>query len=222
MIPKTSFIDNQQVATQFSRGDTVLFPIYTQGNDYAPTLGRVTAVFPQIGCVDVETYAGNLRFNANELIKRNDIDTSFMFDTSEQTWERQQANKVASRYVQESFSTLVKEAFILYTKENVSSEIKTYDTMFKRHASTTSESSIQEAVSFVYKNALYWREMGRKYAPTRSELESGCFSCPKCKCQMQRTNYKKLTKLLACPQCLWLICQEDLAIPNQCCDTENI
>jgi hypothetical protein len=206
---RTAFIDQQRLSKLYKVGDTVLFPIYTLGNDYAPTLGRITAVLSGIGFLDVETVFGNIRVAPEDVVKRNDIDTSFLEDTSEPTWERRRASKIASHYFEIAFKEMVKEAFVRHAKGM--NEIQAYDDLYRKSASTAGENLIKEAVSFVYKNALYWKQVGRQYAPTRQEVECGQYTCPKCKCAMRRTCYKKLTKLLACPQCLWLICDEDIA-----------
>lgn len=217
MSNKKSYIDSQRLARQYKVGDTVLLPIHTRGNRYAPSVGRVTAVLDKIGFLDIETPFGNIRLSAEWVVKENRIDTSYMEmeDTSISTWERERAKKVASSYYKKRFKHISRKAAQL--RETGLSEMESYNFIFSRHSSIYTDDEIKEAVKVAYptkesqtKQALYWKAKGRRYVPTKSEVEEGCFSCPKCKCDLKKTHYKKNQQLYACPECLWLITPKDL------------
>ena len=58
--------------------------------------------------------------------------------------------------------------------------------------------------------ALYWAARDRQYRATKGELDSGGYTCPKCKIgTLRKTCYKrtegKSEKLLGCPECLFLV-----------------
>ncbi len=65
------------------------------------------------------------------------------------------------------------------------------------------------------KVALYWKERDRQYHATRPECDSGSFGCPKCKDNvLKQAIYKRRggasERLLACPNCLFLIKNLDI------------
>jgi hypothetical protein len=70
------------------------------------------------------------------------------------------------------------------------------------------------------KRALYWAARDRKYRPTRAEAGAGTYCCPKCggDATLRRTTYGREdgrnVKLLACPECLFLIREDDVLIPE--------
>lgn len=213
MPSKQSYIDTQRLSRQYEVGDTVLFPIYTRGNRFAPSIGRVTAVLDKIGFLDIETPFGNLRMSPELVVKENSIDTSYMEDSSLGTWERDRAKKVASSYYDKRFKSIARKASQL--REAGLTEMESYNFIFDRYSSGYSDDEIKEAIRAAFpqartKAALYWRAKGRRYVPSQSEVEAGCFTCPKCRCDLQKTYYKKHTELYACPECLWLIRPADL------------
>lgn len=70
-------------------------------------------------------------------------------------------------------------------------------------------------VASAYKNkyALYWKEVGRVYTPTRQEISTGNYTCPKCCGHLTKSRYKKNEILYACPACLWMIRPDDILEP---------
>lgn len=77
---KQSFINEQREAARFEIGDSVRFPIFTRGNNFAPQFGRVIAVLDGIGKVDVVTSMGTHRLPPSRLVKDNRIDTDHLED----------------------------------------------------------------------------------------------------------------------------------------------
>lgn len=63
------------------------------------------------------------------------------------------------------------------------------------------------------KEAVYWAAKDRQYKPTKGELETNKFCCPRCEEAILRpTVYKreggKSTRLFCCPECLFLLKRE--------------
>lgn len=85
-----------------------------------------------------------------------------------------------------------------------------YDVCSSQHSDAEIRAAVHLSKGLPHKVALYWKEKGRRYVPTQSELDSGCFLCPKCRTEMRHTVYKTQTKLYACPSCLFLIKPSDI------------
>ena len=70
------------------------------------------------------------------------------------------------------------------------------------------------ASRYVKKTAVYRAEQNRRYRATRSEMNTSDYKCPKCNISLKNTAYKRQdgqnVKLLACPECLFLIKPSDL------------
>jgi predicted RNA-binding Zn-ribbon protein involved in translation (DUF1610 family) len=65
------------------------------------------------------------------------------------------------------------------------------------------------------KQAMYWGAVDRKYRATKSEIESGAYTCPKCgEDVLKKAIYKRDSgasdKLYGCPACLFLIKRCDI------------
>lgn len=73
------------------------------------------------------------------------------------------------------------------------------------------------ASSVMRRTALYWAAPGRQYLPTKKEVEEGVFTCPKCDTELQKTIYKKRTKLYICTNvdCLFCIKPSDILDRNR-------
>jgi len=216
-VTKKAYIDERKLCQQFTIGDIVLLPIFTRGNRYAPSMGRVTAVLDKIGFLDVETSFGTLRLSPTEVTKR-DIEDTDLEDTGDNTWERERAQRVASSFYHKRYSNLVSKANRL--REEGLQEMDAYNFLFSRFASTHSDDEIQRSIRVAFiesrvKNSLYWKAKGRQYGPTQSEVETSCFHCPQCKTELQKACYQKRTKLYVCPQCLWMITPADLLNPGE-------
>lgn len=225
---KTSYIDYQKLVKNFRKGDRVRIYEPTRGK-MSPWEGTITAVFYATGFLDVETPYGNVRFSPEEVVlvgpDRPMRDTSYSaYDIDryhkqegEETYsyanpasekERMTARslplRVAQRYIESLESLNSKVASVVALE---SSELEAYNRAFMRYSYEYLDSEIKHAV----RTALYWKEKGRQYSPSQKELDSGEFTCPHCKDEkLVRTNYKKHTKLYACPSCLFLIKPSDI------------
>lgn len=83
----------------------------------------------------------------------------------------------------------------------------------------TEKSAANVADAFV-KKALYWAAVDRQYRATSSEIESGCYICPKCKNGvLKKAIYRRVRgrseHLFGCPECLFLISREALIHPER-------
>lgn len=221
MSNKTSYIDYQARAAEFAVGDTVLLPVFTRGNRYAPQIGVVTAVLDKIGFVDVETPYGNIRFSAEEIIPDNRIDVpaTYLQDTSYSSWELERARKVADRYARNRLASVAVKATEL--RHEGMSEMQTYDALYLANSQSFGDHEVREGVRFAFggepltKTAIYWRAKGRRYMPSKREVESGTFACPNCREDLHETHYKKHTKLYVCKECLFTIRPKDLLSPGE-------
>jgi hypothetical protein len=79
------------------------------------------------------------------------------------------------------------------------------------------------AEAFV-KKALYWGGLDRKYRPTRAEIATGQYHCPKCRARgienvLKPAVYKRREgiseKLMSCPGCVFLIKELDIEIGGE-------
>lgn len=217
---KKSYVDSQRLATKFKIGDSVLFPIFTRGNQYAPVVGLVTAVLPRIGFLDVETPFGNVRIAPEDVVRTESHDASHLEDTSYSTWDRDQAKKVASRHLTARLTAVASKASEMRTKGYKQDD--TEKELQESNKESYSISEINEGVKLAYTNetflsktAIYWRAKGRRYMPSQKEVMCGEFSCPNCRNCLERTQYKKHTKLYVCRECLFTIRPADLLSPGQ-------
>ena len=224
---KDSYIDEVQLTSQFQAGEVVQLISMTRDGT-VPYFGRVTAVHENIGLLDVETDFGNFRLSPLEVSQVDVKERDYFEDTGYSSWEkekarqRQQAKDVAEDY-RSKFRRVSRKVSSL--KNKGFSEMKAYDILFKKHSSYYSDADIKQAVRFTYsekrdhvmsnKKALYWKEKGRHYCPSKSERSEGVFHCPKCKTELQKATYRKYTKLYVCPDCLWMIAPEDLIDPAE-------
>lgn len=161
----TLWVDYQSRARQFRVHDVVC------PRGLAPSMaGRVLAVWPGIGMVDVEFPQGATRMPVEDLylVADADVHPPFAADNS-----------------------------VPGGSETVSNQ-PDLDRMIQRVASAH------------IKRALYWGGRDRKYRPSRGEVESGKFTCPKhpeaflMPAIYQRVEGKS-ERLFGCPECMFLI-----------------
>jgi hypothetical protein len=107
-------------------------------------------------------------------------------------------NKTAHRYAKR-IATLLDYA----RKIRAMDDLSLYHQLYRAFGNSFSDHEI--------KTAVYWKNKGRQYCPTKKEMETKCFHCPKCKCEMVKATYKKDHKLYACPECFFLITPADLS-----------
>ena len=173
----------QERAAEFAVGDIVVpFGMFDSA------AGRVTAVWPAIGMVDVEMANGNKRYPAEDLQKMDPSATSVPPMTDSAPGEEGGTVSVSGGPYP---ATSVSETYKI--KAN------------------------QVARNYV-KKSIYWAERDRRYKMTRPEVDSGSATCPHCaQVPLKNAIYKRRDgsseKLLGCPSCMFLI--KDLDIVNK-------
>lgn len=226
---KLAFIDYWTLAKNFARGDTVTRWNQYYGTPYE-TPGFVIAVHPGIGFVDVEFPWGEERVSAEELLAVRD--TSFysppQYETGYTSWDKDQSyiedgtantynyawpkkasiDKIASDYDRVS---MLAYKLAHQCLSNGLSAIESYRVISKV-GSDIPDHLIKDSIQIVFKNrqALYWVAPGRQYRMNKTELDDGLPDCPKCGTNLQKTNYKKHTKLFVCPECMFCIKPSDI------------
>jgi hypothetical protein len=186
--------DYQVRAREFHVGDQA-FPFLLDSDH----VGRVVAVYPAIGMVDLQWPHGVFRFPVEDLNRFVVNDTGAVFVDPPQPENSDVPaglNKVPVSRGPYDSEPLAEDTF------KKPSELKR--DMVKRVAS-----------KYMNKQALYWADLDRKYKATRKEIQTGNFCCPRCKdSAMRRVSYKREdqanVKLLACPSCLFLIKESDV------------
>lgn len=176
-----AYVDFQQRASEFAVGDLV-YP-FASGN---PALnGRVMAVYPAIGMIDVEWSHGSERVPVEDV---------------------QQYFNQAGDYNPPS----VGHDNIPGGAEKV--PVPGGPVVAPIPQKPASAGRVAQAY---VKRALYWAAVDRKYRATQEECESGNFRCPRCKDIFLRpASYKRENgsnvRLLGCPECLYLIRSQDI------------
>lgn len=158
--------DYQVRAREFHIGDLV-YPFLPGKKDL---MGRVVAVYPGIGMVDVQWPHGSERKPVEEL-----------------------GIYESESYKAPAISTVLGEKGDIPIKQ----------------------ASIRRVVRAYMKEAVYWAAADRKYRAAQTEIESGQYKCPKCRVGLlMKTAYKrrggKSEKLLGCPNCMFLIKEQDV------------
>lgn len=177
----TVYVDYQQRASEFHVGDVVL----PYGADESQA-GRVVALFPAIGMVDVEFPHGSKRLPVEDVQRITGI-----IDIPAD---------VAHNSVPGGTGT-VSVPGGPHAPHPPSQQEK--------------RASSQRVAEAYVKKALYWGSMNRRYRATQEELDGGAYLCPRCKdVPLRSTVYKrqdgKSMKLLGCGSCLFLIKRCDI------------
>jgi len=170
----------QELSSEYSVGDTVQL---LEGS--LTDIGRVVAVWPAIGMVDVHLGGDTTRFPVEDLLRLNP-------EQSDAIPPAVEFNEIPGGQ----------------GTAPVSGGPITGPSPLPRVAS---EHRVAEA--FV-KKSIYWASRDRQYRATKGEADSGEFGCPRCReASLAPTVYKrregKSAKLMCCPSCLFTIKRED-------------
>ncbi len=181
-------VDFQERAAEFAPNDFVV-PF---GYDDSLT-GRVTAVWPAIGMVDVEFATGNKRFPVEELSR---------------------INPEHAKIIPPLTNSAPGEG------DMVSVPGGPFEPLDDNERLASSGASLLRVAHAFVKQSLYWASKDRRYRATRGECDSGTFSCPKCGegSTLRRAIYKRREgvseRLMACSNCLFLIKRDDIEGPE--------
>lgn len=178
----TVYVDYQKRTREFQVDDLVI-------PRHAPVeaAGRVTAVWPAIGQLDVTFSQGTSRYPVEDLIKLN----------KDKTW-------IAPPHS----NTIPGGA------GSVSVPGGPYPP--KKYAKRSTRGQMATRVIHAHiKNALYWHNRDRKYKATRCEREDGSYGCPRCPgVTLKPAIYKRengmSVRLMGCPACMFLIRVDDI------------
>lgn len=183
---KTSaYVDYQQRASEFAVGDLV-YP-FAAGN---PALnGRVMAVYPAIGMIDVEWPHGSERVPVEDV----------------QQYFNQAGDYNPPSAGHDNIPGGAKKVPVS------GGPVKSVD-----QKPLSKRAAMAERVAKAHvKRALYWAAVDRKYRASQEECDTGSFRCPRCKDKFMRpASYKREKganiRLMACPECLYLIRTQDI------------
>lgn len=176
-----AYVDYQQRASEFAVGD-IVYP-FMSGD---PGLnGRVQAVYPAIGMVDVEWPHGSERVPVEEL---------------------QQYFNRAGDYNPPS----VGHDNVPGGADKVPVPAGPVPPVDQRPLGKRAAMAAPRVARAFIKKALYWADIDRKYRATQSEVDSGSYACPRCPGQFMRPAvYKRESgvsvRLLVCPECLFIL-----------------
>lgn len=199
----TVYIDYQQRATEFSVGDAVV-PF---GSD-SKVSGRVVAVYPAIGMVDVEFAYGSKRYPVEDLQRiRQDSPVNEPLHDSV-------PGGAGSVEVPGGPDPKINAPDTPQPTFSVDDDEEDIEREKRRTARIESHLSERVAKAWV-KKALYWGDLDRKYRANKSEVSSGNLSCPKCGHEhLRKAIYKRTQgaseRLLGCPACMFLIKRCDI------------
>lgn len=177
---KESYVDYQARATQFAVGD-IVYPFLGSADQN----GRVVAVWPGIGMVDVQWPQGEERYPVEEL---NKLAPDAWYQPPEIIHDQDSVPGGATKV-----------------------PVSTGQPVYMKFP----EETLVNKIANRYMEALYWAEKDRKYRAKQSETENGytCPRCGENR-QLRKAVYKRRggasTHLLCCPKCLFLIKQEDV------------
>lgn len=235
-------IDYWDLAKSFGLGDIVqkYAPTYCA---LSPFVGRVTAVLPGIGFVDVQWPYGNSRESPEDLVKVNPQFSLYLPPATDFSyypgWDATHKASTSVWNTQAVPPEFYKELSGMWAKQQT--EIAAYDEMWHRYAgqnwgdealrdevakfylfaTNTVDVMIQQAVresTRTAKTAAYWVSEGRQYRCTKTELKSRRPNCPKCGTPMRKTIYKmdegRRARLFACPKDMHLVKQTNFVGPD--------
>lgn len=154
-------------------------------------VGRVSAVYPAIGMVDVEFAHTSIRLPVEDVLILSP-DTEFVAPIHE--------NVPGGAGIGAFVSTSGDHHDLI--------EMDITNEMVSRLAS--------RVVSAHHKKALYWNARDRKYRCTKSEHSEGTYACPRrgCDGMLKDAVYKRIdgqsVRLLGCPSCMFLIREKDI------------
>lgn len=233
-------IDYWKLTKDYAPGDWVQKFIPGR-SEMSPYVGRVTAVMPGIGFVDIQWPFGNERVSPEELLKVNPAFARFLPPTLNFSYYPGQDTEKVARVEGVPLWRTAVELPVGFHKElaklfhSGKTAIQSYDILWHQYRQANDE-ALRDEVSKFYrvahnlvasflleearkKDAAYWAAPDRKYRATKDELSSKKLGCPKCKKgPMRRATYKmeagQKMKLFACPHCLHLVKQSDFLGPS--------
>jgi hypothetical protein len=192
------YVDYQQRATEFRVGDAVM----PYGDDPSVS-GRVLAVYPAIGMVDVQFANGSRRYPVEELQRiRQDAAPNEPLTTDSVPGGAGTVKVPGGPYTMENVKDAPAPAFMISPEET------DYERSLRQH-------SMKRVAQAFVKKSIYWASKDRKYKVSRSETNTGELDCPKCRsASLGKGIYKRRDgasdRLFVCNGCLFMIKDSDL------------
>jgi hypothetical protein len=225
-------IDIWKLVKDYKVGDFVQRFIPGQ-MDLSSFFGRVTAVHPGTGYVDVQWPFGNERHSSDEVVRVNPEFARYLPPSLNFSWYPGfDVTRQASLPGIWRTDALPKSLYIDMARlqHKAANEVTAYDELWHKYGSHVDDEILRGEVSKFYalsrnagqmllqKTSAYWVAQGRQYRVTMNELDVKKPACPKCGKAMRRTTYKMdkgaKARLFACPKCLFLIKRESLLGPD--------
>lgn len=179
------YVDQQERAHEFQVGDVVIHTGQSPSR-----AGRVVAVWPAIGYVDVQWTWGSTREAVEELQILDPERVGVIPPRTEDV-----PGGAGSVSVSGGPPANVEPA-----------------TNLPRSAAEDIASDV--AHDFANRMGIYWRSKDRRYRATRSEQQSGAYSCPKCKGNLRKAIFRRdkgiSERLLGCQSCMFLVCEDHI------------
>jgi hypothetical protein len=221
---KESYIDTQALASHYEEGDRVRKLDPVRGREFpSASEGIVEAVHVGLGFVDVAFPWGSERVSAELLIKVEGdpaVAGDFLSTVTSSVPIHQRVATSYAHRIHWAHEALCQMRWAGIEELDAYAKLSTHKKAAKL--------DVLDLVASVYgagKVALYWKDKGRQYVPSKQEIATGDFNCPRCKTCMRTTVYKKSVKLHACPSCLFLIKSSDIVDcskePDECGEAEG-
>lgn len=203
----TTYLDYQQRAAEFRVGDAVA--PFGADTHFA---GRVVAVFPAIGMVDVEFSYGNKRYPVEDLqrIRPSQPVISPMTDSTPGG-----AGTVPVPNGPYKNMNVVDRPMPVVEVSPAESDAVREDREDRVKASSLQRKLATRVAAAFVKKAIYWNGADRKYRATNEEVDGKVYLCPKCKeVPLKKAIYKRVEgqseRLFGCPSCLFLVKRDDI------------
>lgn len=203
----TTYLDYQQRAAEFRVGDAVV--PFGADTHYA---GRVVAVFPAIGMVDVEFSYGNKRYPVEELQRIRPSQPVISPMTDSVPGGAGTVPVPNGPYKNVNVIDRPLPTFDVSPSEQAEAQKGRED----RIKASALASKLAGRVATAYtKKAIYWNGADRKYRATNEETGTKVYMCPKCKdVVLRKAVYKRVEgqseRLFGCPSCLFLVKRDDI------------
>ena len=228
-------IDYWLLAKDFAQGDTVQQMDYTRGA-LSPFVGKVTAVHPGLGLLDVQWPFGNERVYPDDVVLVNPELTRYLPPTLNQSYSSYDTRQASvGEWRDRELPAGLFQDLASYWRKGAN-EVVAYDDLYRKYSSRSDldDLILRSEVSKFYrvsaklldlrletlarKTAAYWAAQNRQYRVSQQELQIKKPNCPRCGSSMRRTTYKMdkgaRVKLFACPKDLYLIKQTSLLGPT--------
>jgi len=179
------YVDQQERAHEFQVGDVVIHTGQSPSR-----AGRVVAVWPAIGYVDVQWTWGPSREAVEEL----------------QILDPERVGVIPPRT-----EDIPGGAGTVSVSGGPPSKVVPATSIPRSAAEGIAADVAQE---FANRKGIYWRSKDRRYRATKSEKDNGSYTCPKCRGNLRKAIFRRdkgiSERLLGCQSCMFLVCEDHI------------